>query len=203
MTLVLPAPRIKLMKKLFNFIIKKRMVVKKRSRAFTLIELLVVIAIIGLLAAIVLVSLNSARAKARDAKRVGDLRQIQTALELYYDKYNTYPVSMPVCNSGLNEHGDYWCRDTTNNNGTTPILNWIPGLNEFMSNMPHNPKPYASGYWPYHYYSPASNQYWLMVGLENTSNKDTCGGGAAYTWFDGITNTCSWWGSNLYVRAVK
>lgn len=170
---------------------------------FTLIELLVVIAIIGLLATIVTVSVNSARAKSRDAKRKSELRQIQTALELYYDKYNTYPVSTPVCNPGQNEHGDPWCRDTTNNNGLTPILNWIPGLNEFMSNMPHNPKPYASGAsWPYHYYSPSTNQYWLMVGLENTQDKDTCGGGAVYTWFDG-TNTCGWWGSNLYVRSVK
>ncbi|HEV8601650.1 MAG TPA: prepilin-type N-terminal cleavage/methylation domain-containing protein, partial [Patescibacteria group bacterium] len=47
----------------------------KHSKGFTLIELLVVISIIGLLASVTLVSLNSARAKARDAKRVGDLKQ--------------------------------------------------------------------------------------------------------------------------------
>lgn len=58
---------------------------------FTLIELLVVIAIIGLLASIVLVSLSSARRKARDSRRVGDLRQIQLALELYFDASQEYP----------------------------------------------------------------------------------------------------------------
>ncbi len=57
----------------------------KSERGFTLIELLVVIGIIALLASIVLVSLNTARMKARDARRESDLRSIQTANELYYD----------------------------------------------------------------------------------------------------------------------
>jgi len=55
-----------------------------KSMGFTLIELLVVISIIGLLSSIVLTSVNSARAKARDARRLADLRQIQNALALYY-----------------------------------------------------------------------------------------------------------------------
>ncbi len=63
---------------------------KKRNKGFTLIELLVVIAIIGLLASIVLVSLNSARAKARDARGQSDIKQIATAMELYYDANSAY-----------------------------------------------------------------------------------------------------------------
>ena len=58
---------------------------KKREKGFTLIELLVVIAIIGVLATIVLVSLNTARQKARDVRRVSDMRQVALALEMYYD----------------------------------------------------------------------------------------------------------------------
>ncbi len=60
---------------------------RKGQKGFTLIELLVVIAIIGILATIVLVSLNTARQKARDARRLSDLRQIALALEMYYDDH--------------------------------------------------------------------------------------------------------------------
>jgi len=63
----------------------------KKNKGFTLIELLVVIAIIGLLSTLAVVALNSARAKARDAKRVADVKQVQTALELYYNDANGYP----------------------------------------------------------------------------------------------------------------
>ncbi len=64
------------------------------SRGFTLIELLVVIAIIGILSSVVLASLNSGRQKSRDARRISDVKQIQTALELYYSTCNVYPTTL-------------------------------------------------------------------------------------------------------------
>lgn len=63
-------------------------------RGFTLIELLVVIAIIGILSSIVLASLNTARLKSRDARRVADLKQLQLAMQLYYDASSTYPLAL-------------------------------------------------------------------------------------------------------------
>jgi len=64
----------------------------KPKKAFTLIELLVVIAIIGILATVSIISLTNARAKSRDAKRAGDMKQIQTALELFFNDKNRYPT---------------------------------------------------------------------------------------------------------------
>lgn len=65
----------------------------KNKKGFTLIELLVVIAIIGLLSTLAVVALNNARIKSRDARRVSDVKQIQTALELYLNDVGTYPSS--------------------------------------------------------------------------------------------------------------
>lgn len=64
------------------------------KRGFTLIELLVVIAIIGILSSVVLASLNSARKKGRDARRIADVKQLQLALELYYDANGSYPSAI-------------------------------------------------------------------------------------------------------------
>ncbi len=65
----------------------------KNKKGFTLIELLVVIAIIGLLSTLAVVALNNARIKSRDARRVSDVKQIQTALELYLNDVGSYPES--------------------------------------------------------------------------------------------------------------
>ena len=53
-----------------------------------------VIAIIGILSSVVLASLNSARKKSRDARRVADIKQVQLALELYFDASKAYPSAL-------------------------------------------------------------------------------------------------------------
>lgn len=64
---------------------------KNNSQGFTLIELLVVIMIIGILATIATVMLSATRPKARDMERIANVKQIQTALELYYADEGSYP----------------------------------------------------------------------------------------------------------------
>lgn len=72
----------------------------KRHAGFTLVELLVVIAIIGILSTIAVVALSGARGKARDAKRVENVRQLVLALELYNNDANGYPVELTAVTLG-------------------------------------------------------------------------------------------------------
>jgi uncharacterized protein (TIGR02145 family)/prepilin-type N-terminal cleavage/methylation domain-containing protein len=88
-----------------------------RKNAFTLIELLVVIAIIGILATVSVIALQNARAKSRDAKRAGDVKQIQTALELFFNDKNRYPT-----NDEFNSGSVF----STSTAGTSTYLQIIP-----------------------------------------------------------------------------
>lgn len=77
------------------------MIKLKQQKGFTLIELLVVIAIIGLLSTLAVVSLNNAREKSRDAKRVADIRSVQTALELRFVDSENYPTEGTAIDIGV------------------------------------------------------------------------------------------------------
>ncbi|MFH1611761.1 MAG: type II secretion system protein [bacterium] len=135
----------------------------KKQKGFTLIELLVVIAIIGLLASIVLVSVNSVRAKARDARRVSDMRQIQLALDLYYDDNNgNYPQE--------NSSNGSW-EDSTEDGG-----DFIDALldNNYMSKVPIDPVNNSTYRYSYYVYpagsdgcASASGEFYVL-GVRNT-----------------------------------
>jgi len=114
----------------------------KSSRAFTLIELLVVIAIIGLLAAVVLVSLNSARAKARDARRLEDLKQFQTALELCYDKIGSYQINVETIMTTPCQREQFQDPDFMGDPCPSYCGGWRQICGEFMSLPPRDPKGY-------------------------------------------------------------
>lgn len=65
----------------------------KKQNGFSLLELLIVIFVILLLATISALAVNSQKAKARDAKRINDIRSIQTALEFYKSDEGEYPIA--------------------------------------------------------------------------------------------------------------
>lgn len=75
------------------------MQINKAKKGFTLIELLIVIAIIGLLATLAIVSLTTAQRKARDTKRIADIKQLQNAVELYYSENAAYPIAAAATNN--------------------------------------------------------------------------------------------------------
>ena len=125
----------------------------KSARGFTLIELLVVIAIIGVLASVVLASLNNARRKSRDARRITDVKQLQLALELQFDGLGVgnYPVGLAA---------DAPC---TNNSGLTALV-----TNAYIAVIPHDPSSSATCY---QYAAPTTaTVYHLGATLEDLSN---------------------------------
>lgn len=110
---------------------------KAKRKGFTLIELLVVIAIIGLLSTLAVVALNNARAKGRDAKRISDIKQVQTALELYFSDKNTYPAGTAVVLGSLSAQSLSGAGFTASGDvtGTT-----------YMGKVPTNPTPGGADY---------------------------------------------------------
>jgi len=102
---------------------------QNHKKGFTLIELLVVVAIMGMLAALAVVALNNARQRARDARRVSDIKQIQTALELYFLDNAAYPTGT----------ADYISSDCLS--ATSGFAATCSGT-VYMSVVPDNPDPY-------------------------------------------------------------
>lgn len=114
----------------------------RKARGFTLIELLVVIAIIGLLSTLAVVALGNARQKSRDAKRVADIKQIQTAMELYFADKNSYPYDGAAGNGTLTLGSGSGARlDTSGWSASTDIDTPV-----YMQSVPSNPGPGGAAY---------------------------------------------------------
>ncbi len=109
----------------------------KATKGFTLIELLVVIAIIALLSSVVLSSLNTARAKARDATRLRDFRELRSALALYAsDNDGVYPNTASAWWGNCSSFGS---RPTTGATGYVPNL-----APTYIRELPLDPNPIGS-----------------------------------------------------------
>jgi len=126
---------------------KKKMQFNKK-KGFTLIEILIVVSIIGILSSIVLVGLGPAQKQGRDARRISDLKQVQNALELYFQKCAFYPGHIPT--GGIGQCGG------------APVRSWAELMPELtntlapgVTNVPNDPN--------------RSKTYWYGVGPEGVS----------------------------------
>ncbi len=111
---------------------------KHAPKGFTLIELLVVISIIGVLSSVVLASLNTARAKGRDATRKQQMIQLRNSLEIYFAANGSYPSTGGAY---FTSHVSGQPFGTSHNGGA-----WIPGLvaSGAIGALPADPNPTAS-----------------------------------------------------------
>lgn len=157
-----------------------------KSRGFTLIELLVVISIIGLLSSIVLASLNTARAKARDTKRIANVREMQKAIELYYDKNGYYPGSPLVQGGDTRPYYSMAPYIGTNGSdcgyvdGTPPTGRWCTletMLSPFIKSLPRDDMSTQVNYRYLYKYNNSLNMYAIAVILENANSISQNDGG--------------------------
>ena len=148
-----------------------------KRRAFTLIELLVVISIIGLLSTIAVVATNASRAEARDAKRIADLKQISTAVELYIDANNITPRG-----------GASWCTYISNaSNGWGAAFQ--ADLAPYLAHTPLDPTKHnqvGDYLFDNDNVFQRGTQYILCANLErstgNSYDKTNCAGGVVYNY---------------------
>ncbi|MFA6081715.1 MAG: prepilin-type N-terminal cleavage/methylation domain-containing protein [Patescibacteria group bacterium] len=111
------------------------------KKGFTLMELLIVIMILGVLAALITGNFFTSLKKGRDAKRKGDLEQIQRALEMYYEDKKAYPSAL-VFESSLSD----------------PISGKV-----YMQKVPNDPLSEKD----YEYLSTDGSDYKIFACLEN------------------------------------
>lgn len=162
----------------------------KNNQGFTLIELLVVIAIIGLLASVVLVALNSARSKARDAKRLADMSQLTKALELYYNQYGQYPGYTNDYGEAEALCGGWDTSKIDNDSDGKPFIEPLVDA-RIVSRTPNDPSAQGTtscfgkdGGYEYRYYRYPANSYgsncaknFYVLGI---TNMESVSGGASH-----------------------
>lgn len=138
----------------------------KKVKGFTLIELLVVISIIGLLSTLAVVALRNARIKARDTQRKADLKQIVTAMEIYFDQNNTYIIS----GTGYSGCSCGWF----NYQGGSYILSIAHGIENagLMTKAPKDPLLKTDNDTPQYMKYQCGDGFYVYAKLENPSAAD-------------------------------
>ncbi len=122
--------------------------IRNLQKGFTLVELLIVIAIIGILSALLMANFIGVRQRARDAQRKADLRQIQSASELYRSDLGAYPDNTKLSS----------CGGQLDDGGNPAAI--------YMKKIPCDPLDNTTPY----YYAKNGQDYDLIACLENLSD---------------------------------
>lgn len=153
---------------------------RKFLGGFTLVELLIVIAILGILVTIGLTSFTSAQARGRDTKRKSDLKQISSALEIYYNDYGRYPGDANGQILGCPSTGPTAC--------SWGVGQLTDGKTVYFQVLPKDPSKGYNYYYRTVTVGSVNQGFQLFAHLENTQDSDiistnySCGSGA---------NTCN------------
>ncbi|MHB1316432.1 MAG: type II secretion system protein [Minisyncoccota bacterium] len=160
------------------------MYIRSSKKGFTFIELAVSVSIIGILSAIILSGVASTRKSARVAQRIADIKQVQSALDLYYANNRAYPSTGGVSN---------W-RSTCSAWGGYTRDNVIPGLvPEYIKTIPADPQTVSSSVYNCYLYTSNGTDYAFLV--HDVTELKT-GSGATYAkypeLYDPIRPTWAW-----------
>lgn len=172
----------------------------KQNQGFTLIELTVVISIIGLFASVILVALNSARLKARDGRRVADMHQIVTALDIYYQNHAYYPDPSGLIHAPAFDPSADGCNGwnvSSGSNFLTPLI-----TDRIMSRAPKD--PLNSGACAF--ISPKNYFAWLLpkaMAVVGPPPVNPEGALYSYNYFSAGANGCDVNRGNYYVLGIK
>ncbi len=142
------------------------------SAGFTLIELLVVIIIIGILVSFISLKAFDGITRARDAQRKSNLKQLQAALQIFFQDNGTYPNVNKTCKSTEN------CWASLVGQGQTIYIKSVP--TDPINNADHL----------YYYCLLDPNTYVLVANLENAQDPE----------ITTDTKSCTASGSNWYVK---
>jgi len=180
---------------------------KNKYSAFTLIELLVVIAIIAILSTFSVITLSSARDKARDAKRLSDVKNITTALEMYYNDSGVYPLA-PTPTGTLITNLCFSDAGITSTCGATVYIGKLPNDptgNRNYSYVPINDRSYytlafaletgVNGYEADNYIATPTGIHVFVCGTDTVTDAD------GYNYPTVLIGTQCWFQENL--RATK